>query len=88
MPNSDNRVRNNDHLKFGVVSNIQSRATGPRYSRVKRASGQRYGRVKCATEPRYGRVKRATPPRSSRAFYATIPWFGRARLNVRNHCKL
>ena len=65
-PNSDNRARNNNRLKFAVISNIQSRAT----------------------ELQYGDVKRATLPRSGRAFYATIPQYGRARLNVRNYCKL
>ena len=66
IPNSDNQARNDNRLKFVVISNIQSRATGPQY-----------GRVKCAT-----------PSRSSCAFYVTIPQYGRARLNVRNYCKL
>ena len=88
MLNSDNQVRNDGRLKFAVISNIQSRATGPRYGRIKRMTGQRYGHVKRTIGPRYGHLKRATPPRSGRAFYATIPWSNRVRLNVRNPCKL
>ena len=49
MPNSDNQARNDDRLKFAMISN-KSHVTEPRY-----------GRVKHVTEPRYGRVKRATP---------------------------
>ena len=57
MPDSENRARNNDHLKFAGIFNIQLRVTGPRYGRVKRT-----------IEPRYGCVKRSIELRMRRAF--------------------
>ena len=49
MPNSDNQARNDDRLKFIVISNIQSRATEPPYGRVKRAIRPQWSRAFCAT---------------------------------------
>ena len=76
MSYSDNRARNDDHLKFAVISNIQSRTTGPRFGRVKHATGQRWS---CAFY--------ATILWFDRAFYGTIPRSNRARLDVINPCK-
>ena len=72
MLNSDNRARYNDRLKFAVMSNMQSRATGTRWSLEFYATISQFGLEFYATISQLGR-----------AFYATIPWFSCARLDVK-----
>ena len=57
IPNSDNRARNDDHLKFAGISNIQSRATRPRLCRAFYETRPWFGHTFYATIPWSGRAQ-------------------------------